>query len=64
MSFLKLDCEILFWLISHTAHLTKGYGQIAFNDSIEFLSYSNILEKVNSCPDIFSHILISLQASW
>ena len=28
--------------------LTKGYGQIALNDSIEFFSYSNTLEKVNS----------------
>ena len=28
--------------------LTKGYGQIAFNESIEFFPYSIILEKVNS----------------
>ena len=27
--------------------LTEGYAQITFNGSIEFFSYTNILEKVN-----------------
>ena len=31
--------------------LTKGYGQIAFNDSIEFFSYYIPLEKVNSLSE-------------